>query len=296
MMISHKGTKTTKAFFFLICITANFYEESAMYLQTITPPITAKRASRRCLALTLMILLFGLSLDSPAQHKSAAPPNTLTAAEKAAGWKLLFDGKTTNGWRGFRRDKFPEEGWVIADGSIKHTPGGGEQSQNGGDIITTEKYDNFELQLEWRISPGGNSGIKYLVDEAMVTSGHSGLGFEMQVLDDDKHPDAKLGKGGNRTAGGLYDLIAPKNKTLRPVGEWNQIRLIVRGNHIEHWLNGSKVVEYVRASPEMKALIAESKYKTIAGFGEVKKGHILLQDHGNEVWFRNIKIRELAAP
>jgi hypothetical protein len=254
--------------------------------------------------LLLFFLLFGFAAQSIAQKKpdaadkskKATPSNTLTAKEKAEGWKLLFDGKTTNGWRGFRREKFPEEGWVIADGAIKHVASSGEQSQNGGDIITTEQYDNFELQLEWRISPGGNSGIKYLVAEEMVKSGHSGLGFEMQVLDDDGHPDAKMGKNGNRTAGALYDLIAPQNKALRPVGEWNQVGLIIRGKHVEHWLNGTKVVEYDLGSPQLKALIADSKYKTIAGFGEVKKGHILLQDHGNEVWFRNIKLRTLLAP
>ncbi len=260
-------------------------------------------AARRCAAvsLLLMTLLCGLTVQSAAQTKAKAKgqpvtANTLTPAEKAAGWKLLFDGKTTAGWRGFRREKFPEEGWVIEDGAIKHVAGKGEQSQNGGDIITVGQYDQFELQLEWRISPGGNSGIKYLISEDMVKSGHSGLGFEMQVLDDDGHPDAKMGKNGNRTAGALYDLIAPQNKVLRPVGQWNHVRLIIQGGHVEHWLNGAKVVEYDLGSPRLKALIAESKYKNIPGFGEVRKGHILLQDHGNEVWFRNIKIRELRAP
>jgi hypothetical protein len=118
----------------------------------------------------------------------------------------------------------------------------------------------------------------------------------MQILDDDQHPDAKAGKAGNRTASALYDLIAPKNKVLRPVGEWNQVRLVIHGKRVEHWLNGAKVVEYELGSPQLKALIAESKYKTIPGFGEVRKGHILLQDHGNEVWFRNIKVRELPVP
>jgi Domain of Unknown Function (DUF1080) len=251
--------------------------------------------------LVLMTLLSCLPAESTAQDNSKAgvrpaPPNRLTASEKAAGWKLLFDGKTTQGWRGFRREKFPDEGWAIGDDAIKHVAGNGEQSKNGGDIITVGQYGNFELQLEWRISPGGNSGIKYLVSEDMVKSGYSGLGFEMQVLDDDKHPDAKMGKDGNRTAGALYDLIAPQNKVLRPVGQWNQVRLIVQGDHVEHWLNGSKVVEYELGSPRLKALIAESKYKNIPGFGEVRKGHILLQDHGHEVWFRNIKIRALPAP
>jgi len=253
-------------------------------------------------ALTVAFLICAFPVESSSQRKSKAQPhenaaatNLLTPAEKAAGWKLLFDGKTWNGWRGFRREKMPDEGWTIEDGAIKHLAGNGEQSKQGGDIITVGKYDNFELQLEWRISPGGNSGIKYLVDEDMVKSGYSGLGFEMQVLDDERHPDAKMGKAGNRTASALYDLIPPQNKVLHPVGEWNQVRLIVNGNHVEHWLNGAKVLEYELGSPELKALIAESKYKSIPGFGEVKKGHILLQDHGSEVWFRNIKLRDLPA-
>ena len=243
----------------------------------------------------LTFLAAGYALQNQAKSETGSV-NSLTAAEKAAGWKLLFDGKTTTGWRGFRRDKFPEEGWVIEDGAIKHVASNGEQSQNGGDIITVDQYDNFELRLEWRISPGGNSGIKYLIAEEMVKSGHSGLGFEMQVLDDNRHPDAKKGKAGNRTAGGLYDLIAPQNKVLRPVGQWNRVRLVVAGNHVEHWLNDVKVVTYELGSPALKALIAESKYQTIPGFGEVRKGHLLLQDHGDEVWYRNIKLRSLPAP
>lgn len=269
-------------------------------------PLVARIPFVVCVVLTTLTLVFLLSVmpaelaaqDKPTGRHARAvtTPNTLSASEKAAGWKLLFDGKTTNGWRGFRRDKFPEEGWAIEDGAIKHVKGSGEQSKNGGDIITIGKYDNFELQLEWRVSPGANSGIKYLIAEEMVKSGYSGLGFEMQVLDDDGHPDAKMGKAGNRTASALYDLIAPHNKTLRAVGEWNQVKLIIKGDHVEHWLNGAKVVEFDLGSPQLKALIAESKYKDIPGFGDVRKGHILLQDHGNEVWFRNIKLREISAP
>ena len=256
---------------------------------------------RRVGAGLLLTMLFSLPFFAFGQTSSRLdmkdrPINTLTAEEKAAGWKLLFDGKTTDGWRGFRRDKFPEHGWAIENGAIKNLAGKGEQSQNGGDIITVGQYENFEFQLEWRLSPGGNSGIKYLVAEEMVKSGHSGLGFEMQILDDDQHPDAKKGIAGNRTAGALYDLIAPQNKVLRPVGQWNQVRLIVKGNHIEHWLNGVKVVAYERGSEKLKTLIAGSKYKDIPGFGEVRKGHLLLQDHGDEAWFRNIKIRVLPTP
>lgn len=276
-----------------------------MRLQNIRPLAGKRIVVRGCLSAFLMLvtLISAVSADSAAQNKSKAgrrsratvQRNTLSSAEKAAGWKLLFDGKTWNGWRGFRRERVPVEGWIIEDGAIKHVAGQGEQSQQGGDIITIGQYDSFELQIEWRISPGGNSGVKYLVAEEMVKSGYSGLGFEMQVLDDERHPDAKMGKDGNRTASALYDLIAPGNKVLKPVGEWNQARLIIRGNLVEHWLNGTKVVEYELGSPQLKSLIAESKYKNIPGFGDVRKGHILLQDHGNEVWFRNIKLRELPA-
>jgi len=251
-------------------------------------------SSRR---LRLGIAVLAASVLAPAliaraqQPKNGAPaPNTLTREETAAGWKLLFDGKTFAGWRGFHRDKFPDEGWVIEDGTIKHTKG---TSPNAGDIITLGEYENFEFQADWKISPGGNSGIKYLISEDLIKTGHAGLGFEMQVLDDDLNPDAKLGKNGNRTAGALYDLIPPKNKVLKPVGQWNTVRLVVKNGHVEHWMNGAKILEFEIGSPDMKALIADSKYKVNPGFGDVRKGHILLQDHNEEVWYRNLKVREL---
>lgn len=251
------------------------------------------------IALALSLLFTASRADGQKNHAASAMNhagrmNTLTAAEKKDGWKLLFDGKTTTGWRGFHQEKFPEGGWVIEDGCIKHVAAKGELGGRGGDIITTEKYDNFEMQLEWRLAPGGNSGIKYLVSEDLPKTGSSAVSFEMQVLDDEGHPDAKMGIGGNRTAGSLYDLLpAAQNKVLRPVGEFNQVRLVVQGNHIEHWLNGVKVVEFERGGPELKAAIAKSKFKDTAGFGETAKGHILLQDHGDEACFRNIKLREL---
>jgi hypothetical protein len=224
--------------------------------------------------------------------KGAMPPNTLSAAEKAAGWKLLFDGKTTNGWRGFHADAFPAQGWVVEEGAIKRvatvkTPGA------GGDIITAGEYGNFELALDWKLTAGGNSGLKYLIVEPPDSKGRSGVGYEMQILDDERHPDAKAGVNGNRTAGGLYDLIAPSTHAARPIGEWNEARLIVKGRHVEHWLNGQRIVQFEIGSPEMKALIAKSKYKDIQGFGDATRGHILLQDHGDEVSFRNLKIRDL---
>lgn len=221
--------------------------------------------------------------------EAAAPPN---AIEKQQGFVALFDGKTTTGWRGFRRKAMPKNGWKVVDGTLMHDPVG-PNCDKAGDIITNDTFENFELRLEWKLSPGGNSGVKYLIDEAQVQTGHGGLGFEMQILDDDKHPDAKKGTAGNRTAGALYDLIPPAKPMAKPPGEWNEARLVVNGNHIEHWLNGEKVVALERDSQMLRALINTSKYKDIKGFGQSARGHILLQDHGDPVWYRNIRVRRL---
>ncbi len=219
--------------------------------------------------------------------------NELTKAEKKAGWKLLFDGKTFTGWRGFHQDKVPT-GWIIEDNCISRVQAKGELGEAGGDLITNGEYENFEFSLEWKISKGGNSGIKYLVSESLPPKGKSAVSFEMQVLDDENHPDAKMGMNGNRKASALYDIMPPNNKKkLKPVGEFNQIRLVVKGNHIEHWLNGEKVLEFERGSEAIKALIAQSKFKTQPLFGTFSKGHLLLQEHGDKVWYRNIKIRQL---
>jgi hypothetical protein len=248
------------------------------------------------LAPTFLALSLSLALTSAAAANSKAPAaaprvNTLTAKEKAAGWKLLFDGKTTKGWRAFKNGPFPTEKWTAVDGTLKCAAG-----KKVTDIVTEDEFDSFEFAWEWRLSAAANSGVKYLVDEAMAKKANDGIGFEYQILDDEKHPDAKKGKDGNRTAGSLYDLIpAAKEKTLHPVGEWNASRLVVNGNTVEHWLNGTKVLSYERGSPDMKARIADSKYKEIPGFGEVTKGRLLLQDHDTEVYFRNMKIRSLAA-
>jgi hypothetical protein len=228
-----------------------------------------------------------------AMAQKTAPVNQLTQAEKSAGWRLLFDGTSFTGWRGFHTQALPA-GWTIEDGCIKKVPAQGELGQAGGDLITVDQFDNFEFSLEWKLAKGGNSGIKYLVSESLPSTGKSAVAFECQVLDDDNHPDAKMGIAGNRTAGSLYDLIpASKEKKLKPIGEFNQIRIIVKRNHIEHWLNGTKVVEFERGSAAFKQQIAQSKFKDTKGFGEIAKGHILLQDHGNAVWYRNIKIRSL---
>lgn len=243
------------------------------------------------LSLLLAVTCFGTVAAQDKTDKAQA--NQPMKAEKSGGWRSLFDGKTLTGWRGFHSDKVPA-GWAVADGCIKKVKAQGELGQAGGDLITAEQFDNFELQLDWKLTKGANSGIKYLVSENLPPTGKSAVSFEYQVLDDDHHPDAKMGIAGNRTAGSLYDVLpASKDKRLKPVGEFNQTRIIVRGNHIEHWLNGVKTVEFERGSEALKQHIAASKFKTTKGFGETAKGHILLQDHGDEVWFCNIKIREL---
>ncbi len=241
----------------------------------------------------MLLLWVLLMLSASAAFGQSGAANQLSEAEKEAGWRLLFDGQTFNGWRGFHNDKVPA-GWIIEDGCISRIQGKGELGAAGGDLITVEQFDNFEFTLEWKISRGGNSGIKYLVSETLPPKGKSAVSFEMQVLDDDNHPDAKKGINGNRKASALYDLMAPNDqKQLKPVGEFNQIRLVVKGNHIEHWLNGAKVLQFERGGAALKALIAQSNFKDKPAFGTFAKGHLLLQEHGDKVWYRNLKIRVL---
>ncbi len=202
-------------------------------------------------------------------------------AEKAEQWEVLFDGKSTHKWRGYNATAFPAS-WKIENGALKAIPG------NGADLLTKAEYDNFELRLEWKVAPGANSGILY-----RGTEGDPEIWWnapEMQVLDDAKHND---GKNPKTSAGSLYALIAPSNKILKPVGEYNEIRLVARGNHIEHWLNNQKVVEYELGSPELNALIAKSKFADKPRYGKNLSGHIVLQHHHDEVWYRNIRIRKL---
>lgn len=226
------------------------------------------------------------------QEIAASAPNTLSTAEKAAGWRLLWDGKTTDGWRSARSQEFPKGGWEVKDGMLIINEAGGGESSAAGDIVTREKFSDFELQVDFKITPGANSGIKMFVDTEINKGAGSSIGPEFQILDDVKHPDAKLGRDGNRTMGSLYDMItAPRNKKVNPVGEWNHARILSRGKHVTFWLNDEKTVEFERGSQAWRDEVARSKYKKWDAFGELPEGHILLQDHGNLVFYRNIKIR-----
>jgi len=250
------------------------------------------------------LALFTVFIAAGASHASgqgrAIGPNELTASEKSAGWRLLFDGKTFKGWRGLGYDSVPTAHWKIAGGAIEKIASGkvpkmpDGQPANGGDLMTADTFGDFELAFQWKVTPGANSGLKYNVSEEFSlknASNHAALGFEYQVLDDSLSDDNKLA---THRAGALYDLFPPNDrKRLKPVGQWNSSRLVFRGNHGEHWLNGAKVVEFDLGTARMDSALALSKYRSIKGFAERRKGHIILQDHGDETYYRAIKIREV---
>ncbi len=222
-------------------------------------------------------------------------PNNISAQEQFNGVKLLWDGKTSAGWRGAYKKEFPQKGWDIKDGALTVAESEGAESENGGDIVTEKTYRAFDLRFEFKLTEGANSGVKYFVTENEGNKG-SAVGLEYQILDDARHPDAKEGVVGNRTLASLYDLIPSIKITRdpRPIGTWNSGRIVVYpDNRVEHWLNGYKVVEYQRGTPIYQALVARSKYAKWQDFGMAEEGRILLQDHGDEVSFRSIKIREL---
>ncbi len=240
----------------------------------------------------LMALLWGSSCQSGSQEQNeqasetpapAAPaaPNTLTDAEKAEGWTLLFDGKTLNGWHSYLRES--AEGWTVEDGSISVVGG-------GGDLVTDDNYRNFDLRLEWKISPAGNSGIIYRVIEDPKYGQTYATGPEYQVLDDLGFPQELKP---SQYAGSNYDMHAPSTKAVKPAGEWNQTRILVNGNHVEHWLNGKKVVEYELGSENWKLRMETSKWKDFPGYGTGETGKIALQYHDHPVWYRDIKIKVL---
>lgn len=232
-------------------------------------------------------------IGSVALSAQTQKDNILTPEEIADGWVLLFNGHDSSGWHGAKLDTFPTKGWVIEDGILKVLPADGGESTNGGDIVTDRTYKDFILSVDFKITEGANSGIKYFVDPTLNKGAGSAIGCEFQILDDLRHPDAKLGVKGNRTLGSLYDLIpAPDTKPF-DINDFNTATVIVRGNHVEHWLNGVKLLEYDRNNQMFNALVAYSKYRDWPNFGNWQEGYILLQDHGDEVWFKNVKIKEL---
>lgn len=233
-----------------------------------------------------IIIAATIALAAVAGIRAADTPNTLTNKERAEGWKLLFDGSTTSGWRGYKKDAAPEA-WKVEDGALTLA------GKRVGDLITVDEYENFEFAFEWKISKNGNSGVFYLVQEKpeLAQTYHSGP--EYQVIDNAGHPDAK--NGPDRHAGANYALQAPAKDTSKPVGQWNQGRIVKRGAHVEHWLNGEKVVEYELWSDAWKAQVAASKFSKMPAYATAKKGHLALQDHGDPVAFRSLKIKVLPA-
>jgi cytochrome c len=234
-----------------------------------------------------LILLFVLS----AGFGFAQAPNTLTKEEENEGWKLLFDGKTTKDWRNFKNNNIGTA-WKVSDDALHLDTSKKEDGHTvgGGDIVSVGEYENYELSIEWKIQTCGNSGVIFNVQEGASHAAAWHTGPEMQVLDNSCHPDAKIIK---HRAGDLYDLISCKTETVKPAGEWNQAKIISNKGHYEFWLNGVKTVEFTMHTPEWDKLVAGSKFKNMPDFGKFSKGHISLQDHGDQVWYRNIKIKEL---
>lgn len=243
----------------------------------------------------ILILLIIIAVSSVSALNAQ---NALNPQEKKEGWQLLFNGKNFNGWRGVNKKNFPEKGWVIEDGAIVSNGTNVAESADGGDIITKKEYENFILKVQWKMeTKGGNSGIKYFVKEGFGENSKYGFGLEYQILDDQNFSWMLTGKmkpNDFYTLGALYEMYPPSpEKQPNPLGQWNESIIVSRGNHVEHWLNEKKMLEYERGSADFKERVAKSKFKDIKDFGLFPKGHILLQDHGSIVYFKNIKIKEL---
>lgn len=239
---------------------------------------------------TMMIMIFAI-ITSGAM--SQGKENMLTKKEKKEGWALLFDGKSANGWRGYNKTAFPEKGWAVEEGTLHVIGSSRGEAGGGGDLLFDKKFRNFELSLEWKVSEGGNSGIFYLAQEIPGEPVWKSAP-EMQILDNEKHPDAKLGVDGNRAAGSLYDLIPGDFKAVKPAGQWNQVRIMVYKGTVVHYVNGKAVLEYHLWTEDWKNMVLNSKFKDYEWFlNTAEEGYIVLQDHGDDVWFRNIKIREM---
>lgn len=258
---------------FSVCLYGYF----AFGLYLPAPPDTMRHNMK--LRLFSLVMAMAFALSGAARAETAQ--NELTAGEKESGWKLLFDGKTTHGWRGFKKQTFPDKGWVIEDGWLKHIAGGG-----GGDLVSEELFTDFELVWEWRIPAGANNGIKYMITEARETA----IGHEYQMID-----DKIVANSPKQKTASFYDVLPPKaHAPVKIAPETNFSRILVQGNHVEHWLNGEKVLEYELGSDEVKAAVAKSKFKKDAGFGDKITAHILLTEHHDEASFRNVKIRPIA--
>jgi hypothetical protein len=229
-------------------------------------------------------LVASISLTAAA---AAQAPNHLSPAEQNAGWTLLFNGTSLDGWRGYKRPDASGTRWVVKDGLLCLAPGDKTDTRGARDIVFDKPYAQFELSWDWRVSEGGNSGLKYFVLEDRDAA----IGHEYQLIDDAKHPDAKIGP--HRQTAALYDVLPATDRTIKPAGEWNTSRVVVRGNDVEHWLNGTKVLSYTLDSPALRAAIAKSKFKDIERFGKPQNGLILLQDHGDAVCYRSVKVRAL---
>ncbi len=244
---------------------------------------------------TFLVLALLLSVGTAAAADAALSPS-----EQSAGWRMLFDGKTRTGWTGMKGTPFPAKSWAIEDGMIRTQEDGSD-----GDVVTTTAFDNFELAFEYRLAPGGNSGVKYGVQQEWLSphwspdapekfKAHqaiSAVGYEFQIYDDEtmkREPGWELS-----STGALYLLQTPHDKKINKPGEWNSVRILVSGNHVEHWLNGAKVVEYELGSKELLAKVEETKFRKVPGYGKKAPGYIVLQHHGSPAWFRNIKIREI---
>jgi hypothetical protein len=241
--------------------------------------------SLRTACVALLIAAASAAVQTAGPQNGAA--NRLTPEEQRAGWKLLFDGRSLDGWRGYQRPDPAGSRWKVEDGFLTLPPRGGGGEARSRDIISKDTFDQFELAFEWRVAKGGNSGVKYFILEDR----DSAIGHEYQLIDDEAHADAKV--GGHRQTASFYDVLPPASRPTKPAGEFNTTRIVVRGKAVEHWLNGQRVLQYELDSPAVRAAIEKSKFKGIERFGKPQKGHILLQDHGDQVWFRNIKIRPL---
>lgn len=237
--------------------------------------------------LTSAVFASLLAVAPLAGQEKKAPAATTTTTAANGGWIQLFDGKTLKGWRGYKKPDASETRWKVDNGMLTVVSNGAGDTHGQRDLITEETFDQFDLRWEWKISQGGNSGVKYFVLEDQP----SAIGHEYQLIDDERHADAKIGP--HRQTAALYDVFPAHDRAMKPAGEWNSSEVIVKGKHVTHILNGKTVLEYDLESPELTAAIAKSKFKDIARFGKPQSGHILVQDHGDQVWYRKIEIKRL---